>query len=283
MCTRPVLLAAFAAAILSVMAAADEPHAKLIESRSASVVTVKAALKISGSFMGRSIDREQEMTASGVVVDSCGFVMINAANVSVPRFGRMGGNNEQPDIKVTPTNLRIIFAGDETEYEAILGATDSKLGLAFVLIRDLKGRNATPVDLSNTVEPRVGETLYAITRMEQGFDYAPVCDEAKVIGHVTKPRSMWVLQGTGADVPHPLYTAAGAVAGICIYQEGVGDERAGSRPFLLPLKIAMGTIERALKTSKEALEEAKAAPPEQQPKPAEEEKPTDETKPEGDN
>lgn len=281
MCTRPVFLAAFAAAVLSVAAAAEEPHAKLIESRSASVVTVKAALKISGSFMGRSIDREQEMTASGVVVDSCGFVMISAANVSVPRFGRMGGD-EQPDIKVTPTNLRVIFAGDENEYEAILGATDSKLGLAFVLIRDLKGRTATPADLSNTVEPKIGETLYSITRMEQGFDYAPVCDEAKVIGHVTKPRAMWVLQGTGADVPHPLYTAAGAVAGICIYQEGVGDDRAGFRPFLLPLKIAMGTIERALKTSKEALEEAKAATKDEK-KPAEETKaPADEAPAEGD-
>jgi hypothetical protein len=263
---------ALAAAVLAAGASADSPHSKLIESRAATVVTVKAALKISGSFRGQSIDQEREMTATGVVVDSCGFVMMSSDAVSVPRFARMGG--QQHDIKITPTNLRVVFAGDETEYEAILGATDSKLGLAFVLIRDLKGRNAAAVDLANTAEPKVGDTLYAVTRMEQGFDYAPVCDEAKVIGQVTKPRAMWVLGGSGADVPHPLYTAEGAVAGIVVIQEGVGDDRAGFRPFLLPLKIATGTIERALKTSKQALEEA----PKEEPKPAEQ-KPAEEEKP----
>ena len=54
---------------------------------------------------------------------------------------------------MTPTNLRVIFAGDEKEYEAILGATDSKLGLAYVLIRDLKGRTAGAVDLNKAAEP----------------------------------------------------------------------------------------------------------------------------------
>jgi hypothetical protein len=265
---------ALVAAVLAAGAAADTPHSKLIESRAATVVTVKAALKISGSFRGQSIDQEREMTATGVVVDSCGFVMMSSDTISMPRFARMA--DQQHDIKITPTNLRVVFPGDETEYEAILGATDSKLGLAFVLIRDLKGRNAAAVDLTNTVEPKVGDTLYAVTRMEQGFDYAPVCDEARVIGHVTKPRSMWVLGGSGAGVPHPLYTAEGAVAGIVVIQEGVGDDRAGFRPFLLPLKIATGTIERALKTSKQALEEA----PKEEPKPAEE-KPAEEKPAEG--
>jgi hypothetical protein len=264
--------ATLAAAILSGSAAAEGPEAKLIEMRASTVVTVKAALKISGSFGGRSIDQEREMTASGVVVDSCGFVMMNSDAISLPRFARMG--NQQHDLKFTPTNLRVVFAGDETEYEAILGATDSKLGLAFVLIRDLKGRTATAIDLNNTTEPKVGDTLYAVTRLEQGFDYAPVCEAARIIGHVAKPRSMWAIGGDGGETPHPLYTADGAVAGIVIIQEGVGDDRAGFRQFLLPLKIASGTIERALKTSKDALEEANKAPPEEA-KPAEE-KPAEE-------
>lgn len=253
----PVSVALAAIALLSARAAADNPEAKLIEMRAPTVVTVKAALKITGSFGGRSFDHEQDMTTSGIVVDACGFVMIPAGAVS-PMPRRRGGRGDEPDFKVTPTNLRVIFAGDEKEYDAILGATDSKLGLAFVLIRDLKGRTATPVDFAGAVEPNVGDTLYSITRLEQGFDYAPVCEEAKVIGHVTKPRSMWAVSGDGAEPPHPLYNADGAVTGIVIYQEGVGDSRTGYRYFLLPLKIATGTIERALKTSKEALEEANA-------------------------
>jgi hypothetical protein len=277
------ILLAVSAACLPV-AAEDTPHARLIQSQAGSVVTVKAALKITGNIFGRSVDQERDITASGVVIDACGFVMMPSAAVS-PSFRGRGG--DAPDLKVTPTNLRVIFAGDEKEYEAILGATDSKLGLAFVLIRDLKGRTVTPVDFTKTSEPRIGDTLYSITRLEQGFDYAPICDEAHVIGQVTKPRSMWVIQGPGADVPHPLYTAGGMVTGIVVYQEGVGDD-AGTRPFLLPLKIATGTMERALKTSQKALEEANALPKEPE-KPAEgdkspEEKPADGggEKPEGD-
>jgi hypothetical protein len=267
-------------ALLPAVAAGEAPHAKLIEARSASVVAVKAALKISGSFGGRSFDQERQVTIPGVVVDACGFVMIRADAVTMPRFNRrmMG---EQPDIKVTPTNLRVVFPGDEQEYEAILGATDSKLGLAFVLVRDLKGRAATPVDMTKTAEPKVGDTLYSVTRLEQGFDYAPVCAEARVVGQVTKPRAMWVLEGAGADVPHPLYDAEGAVTGIVIVQEGVGED-AGARVFLLPLKIATGTMERALATSRKALEEAAAETPAEPEKPAAEpeaEKPAEPEKP----
>jgi hypothetical protein len=270
--TRPLpsFAAVLVAALLSAGARADSPQAKLIETRAGAVVTVKAAMKITGSYMGRSIDQEREMTTDGVLVDTCGFVMINSDTISMPRFARRG--DQQHDLKFTPTNLRVIFPGDEKEYEAILGATDSKLGLAFVLIRDLQGKNVTAIDLTSSVEPAIGDTLYSVTRLEQGFDYAPVCDEVRVIGHVTKPRSMWVLGGAGGDVPHPLYTADGAIAGICIYQEGVG-EGSNIRPFLLPLKIAAGTIERALKTSKQALDEANAAQKEQpKEKPAEEPK-----------
>ena len=64
-------------------------------------------------------------------------------------------------------------------------------------------------------------------------------------------------------------SAFNAVTGIVIYQEGVGDSRTGYRYFLLPLKIATGTIERALKTSKEALEEANAHQEETKEEPAE--------------
>jgi hypothetical protein len=254
----PACVALVATALLAGRASADNPEAKLIEMRSPTVVTVKAALKITGNFGGRSFDHEQDMTTSGIVVDACGFVMIPAGAVAPMPRRRMGGGGDEPDFKVTPTNLRVIFAGDEKEYDAILGATDSKLGLAFVLIRDLKGRTATAVDFAAAAEPKVGDTLYSITRLEQGFDYAPICEEAKVIGHVTKPRAMWAVSGEGAEPPHPLYNADGAVTGIVIYQEGVGDSRSGYRFVLLPLKIATGTIERALKTSKEALEEANA-------------------------
>lgn len=237
-------------AIAAPTAQADGTRSTLISAKAPSTVSVKVTAKITGSFGGGSaIDREQNITTSGVVVDASGLVMVPSNAVSFR--GRPG-----MDIKVTPTSIRVIFPGDETEYEAILGAVDSKLGLAYVLIRDLKDRKAEPFDMSKTVEPAIGDVLYAVTRLGQGYDYAPVCQTANVVGQVTKPRTMWVIDGEAPEAGHPLYTAQGAVAGIMISQEGVG-EGGGTLIFLLPLKIAASSIERSLKASQKELEDVK--------------------------
>ncbi|MFM8385200.1 MAG: hypothetical protein ACKOCB_00065 [Planctomycetia bacterium] len=247
---RSLVLAALVAGLVApAVAQAEEGRAALIASKAGSAVSVKITAKISGSFGGRAVDQERNITTAGVVVDGAGLVMIPASSVSVPaRFGA--------EIKVTPSSIRVIWPGDETEYDAILGATDSKLGLAYVLVRDLKGRAAAPVDMAQVAEPVIGDTLYAVTRMDQGFDYAPVCQAATVVGQVTKPRTMWVVDGSAPEPAQPLYTAAGKLAGIMIVQEGVGEE-SGSQVFLLPLKVAQSSIERSLKAAQKELEDVK--------------------------
>lgn len=232
--------------------AAENPRQGLIASKAPGVVSVKITAKISGSFGEQAVDQEQNRTVSGVVVDAAGLVLVAADAVALPRrFTRMSTT-----LKLTPTSIRVIFPGDEAEYEAILGATDTKLGLAYLLIRDLKGRKADPLDMSKSIEPAVGETLYAVTRLGQGFDYAPVCQSASVAGQVSKPRQMWVIDGPAVEEGHPLYNAAGLLAGIMISQEGVG-EGGGELVFLLPLKIAAASFERGLKAAQKELEDLK--------------------------
>ncbi len=244
--------AAAAVAVLclaSATARGDTPHGQLIETKAAAVVQLKFVLAVQINFQGQNIDREFNREATGVLVDPAGLVMAPAGLFNAPRFGM------QVDAKATPTNLRVIFPGDEKEYPAILGAKDSKLGLGFVLIKDLEGKEITVVDLTQTVEPKIGDTLYGVTRLGQGFDHAPMCDEVRVVGRVTKPRTMWAVQGAGNFIAEPLYNAEGAVAGIAVQQEGVG-EGAMMRPFLLPLKVAQPTVRRAKKEAERALEEA---------------------------
>jgi hypothetical protein len=248
----PLFGALLGALLLAGPAAADNPRQSLIASKAPGVVSVKITAKISGSFGEQAVDQEQNRTTSGVVVDAAGLVLVPADAVAMPRrFGRMGMN-----IKLTPTSIRVIFPGDETEYEAILGATDTKLGLAYVLIRDLKGRKAEPLDMSKSVEPAVGDTLYAVTRLGQGFDYAPVCQTASVVGQVSKPRQMWVIDGDAVEEGHPLYNAAGLLAGVMVSQEGVG-EGGGTLVFLLPLKTAAPSFERGMKAAQKELEDLK--------------------------
>jgi hypothetical protein len=194
------------------------------------------------------------MNSTGVVVDGSGLIMLSdqafdaASMMRIPRQMR-----NQINITSTPISIRVTFPGDTKEYDAVLGAKDSKLGLGFVLIKDLAGKTITPVDLSVTAEPKVGQKLFGVTRLDQGFDHAPMCTSLKVSGQVTKPRTMWIVQGAGQHMAQPVFNKAGAVCGIVVDQEGVGED-ARSRPFLLPMKVAGATVANSLKKSKAELD-----------------------------
>jgi hypothetical protein len=252
------LAAALAAVLLVTTAAADDtasPHARLIEQKAGTVVAVKFVLHVNLNFGGRAMDREMTGEAIGVVVDPVGLVMVSNSNFDVSSMlpGRMQGVEAQS----SATNLRVVFPGDTKEYDAILGAKDSKLGLAFVRIKDLAGKAITAIDLGEAAEPEVGGRVYGVSRLDQGFDYAPFCTTANVVGYVTKPRKMWLLENADDFVAQPLFTEAGRALGVVVTQRGVGED-ASTLSFLLPLKVAEATIKQATGDSAEALEEALA-------------------------
>jgi hypothetical protein len=222
--------------------AADEPvkfePAKFLEAKAPTVVTVKSVVKFA--------DSESNSERSGCVVDPQGVVMLQ--NWTSNRF-------RSSSMKMTPTKIRVIFDGDEKEYDAVLGATDSKLGLAFVRIKDLAGKKITSVDFAAGVEVKLGDELAGVIRTDQGFDYAPFYGTTRVVGQVTKPRSMWIVTGFQPQ-GHPLYTTDGRAAGVVVLQTGATDD-AGSRIFLLPAKAVTGVIGLAIKACEKALEDAK--------------------------
>ncbi len=230
-------------------------EAKLIDAKSSSVVSIKYVLNVAISFQGQNMDREISGTTTGVVIDESGLVMLPAraldagASMGIPAQMR-----NQVEISSSPANLKVIFPGDDKEFPAILGAKDSKLGLGFVLIKDLEDKKPTVADMSDSTAPAIGEEVYGVSRLDQGFDHAPMCSKLRVIGEVSKPRRMWALNGTGMFLAQPLYTAAGKVVGICVSQEGVGSNSA-TRAFVLPLKVANPTIKKAKKEAERALEE----------------------------
>ncbi len=249
------------AGALAAPAAADDAFAKRVEEKAPTVVTVKFVIKV--QFGGQGVEREQSGSMTGVIVDPSGVVMM-------PNWGR-GGMRQ---MKITPVNLRVLFEGDEKEYDAVVGATDSKLGLAFVIVKDLAGKQIASVDLAATADAKVGDELLTVTRLEQGFDYAPYFGLARIVGQVTKPRPMWMLQGFTA-VAHPFYAADGKTAGIVIRQSGVTEEEGfgSERTFLLPAKAAATTVAQAVKASQEALAKSKEKEREKEAEPAMAEEP----------
>lgn len=255
---KSFVAAALAALLLAVPASAEGEgaHARLLEAKKAPVVALKYVMQVTASMGGQQVmDQEINGNTTGIVVDKSGLIMVPAgafdARSGIPRRARRQQNIE---ITSVPNQIRVIFPGSDKEYPAILGAKDTKLGLAFVLIKDLEGLDPAVLDLSATAEPSIGQTLYGVTRLDQGFDHAAMVDTVKVVGKVTKPRAMWALNTAGSFLAEPLYNEAGAVVGICVSQDGVGED-SGRRPFVLSLKVAQPTMKRAMREAQGALEE----------------------------
>ena len=243
------ILAAVALGLMSARSArAESIHERLIEAQADTIVSVKYVVSMRFSGGGRSSESENSGTITGVVIDPVGLIVVSSrALAPSSRFGSF-------EITATPLSLRVIFPGDPKEYDAVLGATDSRLGLSFLRIKDLEGREIRAIDRANTAEPTVGMEAYGVSRLAQGFDYAPYCDTVSLAGYVTKPRKMWLLRGRFSLAAHPLFNTEGALLGFVSVQEAVGE--GGRRSFLLPLKVVESTIKRASRETERVLEEA---------------------------
>ena len=229
----------------------------LAESRAAPVVSLKVVMAVTQLGNGRT--RERTMYTRGVLVNDEGLIMVNASTMSLA--GMLAGvppaqrAQIEAMVSVAPSTIQVTFPGDPTEYPAILGATDSKMGLGFVLIKDLGEKQTSPVDLSKSVTPALGDKLYGVSRLGRDFDYAVYVDETRILGKISQPREVWAVRNASQFTGQPLYTKQGEVAGIVVNQSGAG-ENASTRTCLLPLDAAQRVIKRAFKASQDALEVA---------------------------
>ena len=250
-------LVAVAALATAPAAYADEEAVfqKLVQDQAGTVVSVKFVLNIKVTRGGQPVipPQEQSTTTTGVIVDKSGLILLAGDSFGVGGLGIPPQMRAQFEISAVPSNLRVVFPGDTREYDAVMGAKDSKLGLVFVMVKDLAGKTIQAIDMEKAAEPKLGQMLYGVARLDQGFDHAPAAMRAQVAGSVTKPRTMGLMRGADDHVGKPLYDAAGAMAGIMVSQEGVGDD-SSTHTFLLPLSVAKPTVATALKKSKEELD-----------------------------
>ncbi len=259
----PLITVALTSLLLVVPAAmaepGDGPHKQLIAAKASTLVSINYVLQITIDMGGTQREQERNGSARGVLVDSCGLIMVRSsvfearARSGRGRGGRGGRGGRNLKVTATPTNIRIMFPGDDTEHAAIMGAKDTKYGLTFLLL-DKETTGLAAVDMTKVAAPRIGQELYGVTRLGQGFDHAPYCDSVRILGKVTKPQTMWVISGRGQFVGMPLYTADGSIAGVCSVQSGVG-EGSGSRPFLLPLDDVRKVVAEAKTASLRSREE----------------------------
>lgn len=211
-----------------------------------SIATVKVVTQTDVTMGGQSQSTESRAEVQGVVVDETGLVMISNATFDTSGMKDLLSASGQGgvDMKITPTEFKVVIEQEEKEYEAFLAATDTKLGLAFVQIVDLGDRKLVAVSFDGAADLAVGQRLLAVGRLKKGYDYAPYVVQAKVTGKIAKPRTAWLVDGDMAGAGLPAFTADGLVAGIIGDVQVASDEESGDGNSRL-LRRLLGRMNRA--------------------------------------
>lgn len=257
------------------------------------IVTVKAVLKTEMKFTGASQAQESRVNLSGVAVSEDGLIMVSNTAFSPTRamevMGMPSEMRDEMSMKVTPVSLKVLYADDETEYDAFLAATDTKLDLAFIKTEKLGDRKTAFVDFGAATSALIGQKVIQVGRLGRGYDYAPYFQTAQVNGEIKKPRAAWMLEGAISTFGLPVFALSGDVVGVLTtVPAGTGEEGAaedfsmgmmmrlmsgaGAAPggsFVLPAQVVKGIVEMAKERAVQvAAERAKKPAPKAQQKPA---------------
>ncbi|HLK61699.1 MAG TPA: hypothetical protein VKU00_34455 [Chthonomonadaceae bacterium] len=229
---KSILLALCAVVVLCLQLPAHADEASqlqaLVEKVAPSIVTVKVVVKQSFGGQGGDQESESKLDMPGVVVDKEGIIMVTNMYFSPARYMQMlgrGGGGGAADIKVTPTDFKVLFDQDDKEYSAFLAATDTKLDLAFLKIENLGDKKVTPVDFTGATTGSIGQEIASVNRLNKGYDYAACFEIARLSGQVTKPRKAYLLEGNISGLGLPVYDLNGNILGVMTTLEpGVKDE-----------------------------------------------------------
>lgn len=262
---RSVMLIVVAS--IAVTSAAAEPdleaaYQKIVKDRADTLVTVKFVLKMKMGGMG---DQESEEETGGVMIDPAGLVLVSNNQLSgfiglMRRFSRGGG------ISAIPTDIKVLVGDDTEGLEAELLARDTELDLAWIRIKQPGDRVFAAVDLSDSVKPRLGQTLLTIGRLGKFFDRVPAVQELRISAFTAKPRELYLSAG-GGSLGMPVYTTEGGLVGVAVMQMPDSEDSDGN-PFamlgemdsmaggvILPAPAVVKATARARETAAERDEE----------------------------
>ncbi len=244
--TFPCLLAFLSLASLVAPARADDVPAQvqaLVAKQSPAIVTVRAVLKL-GSKSAEAQGTEARVEMQGAVVDPSGLIMVSSVPFSVPAILAMMGAPPEAAASaptITPSDFQVIFGDETTEYPAFLAATDTTLGLTFLKIEDLKGRALTAVGFAAVPPPDLGASVFSLSRLGKGYDYAPVYESARVSGVITKPRAALMLDGGISGLGLPVFGPAGETLGVLTsIPSGVPQDAASAGMGMLTSRLLGG-------------------------------------------
>jgi hypothetical protein len=187
---------------------------RLIAQHAPSVVRVSFVMK--SSYQGQ--EQSQESSATGVVVDARGLILVPRMVVE-PTFPGLDKltNEQKASFKLESRDFRVRFAGQDTPMEAEALSADPDLGIAWLRLKPAKAsaldesnadatQTKSPqatefkapyaaVDLGNDAAAAPGQAYYVIERMEDRYGGAPIVSWGVLVGEVSVPRRAHVATG----------------------------------------------------------------------------------------
>src|SRR6185295_14158663 len=169
---------------------------KLLERTAPALVTVQLVLQVKttgsmGQLIGDSQGFETETVCT--VIDAQGLILCSNTQTTgymgiMQRV--MGHMGAQSDLAVTPTQIRVLVAGETKPFTAKLLVRDTDLDLAWLQIENGGDRSFAFVDFAQNASPGAGDLIFAIRRLDKFFDRAPSLLEARVSSITQKPRAL---------------------------------------------------------------------------------------------
>lgn len=223
---------------------------KVYQERQEAVVAVSAVLKL--EMGGQTQDRD--LNFFGTVLDESGLTVVSCTMVDP--FATLGDSLKMEGAgaatpKGTPSKIKIMLA-DGTEIPAKIAYEDPDMDLAFLVPEKSdkalpKFSHANPGDVP---EADVLDDLVTIQRLPKSFDRKAAVGFCTVVSKLTKPRTVYILDGFEGQPGMPVFRTDGKMQGVMVIRKqdnsaSGGRLQLGGATVALPMKYILRGMEQA--------------------------------------
>jgi hypothetical protein len=216
------LLLIIAAAQISAQAKDERvTYQALLSKYGKSVVTVSYVM----SYEGGGSDQRAQGETEATLVSSDGLLIVPSSVLNPTdmylRVYRNQGDGQVPNVRSSEIKVRL--PGSDQPLEASVVTQDRDLGLAWLRIKNPPKALAF-VDLSQAVNPVVGQDAYVVGVVSEEFDYAPFIEQTHIQGETKVPYKAYVTDQPGKM----LFASDGTPIGFAVLRiDGTSNMSAG--------------------------------------------------------
>lgn len=216
-----VLLIAMAAAVAAPAAQTDARMSsrEVVKKWQDAIVNVRVVLKTRMSMAGREIQSSDDTVEGvGTVIDPSGLTVmslgtLNPGGMMSKMMGSMAGGEQKMEITSEPADLKMRLA-DGRELPAKIVLRDEDLDLAFIRPTAKLEKPLVAVNLSDAAKPALLDQVVVLSRLGRVGGWAPGASLFDVGAIIEKPRTFYVLGGTGGSMGSPAFLPNGKVVGL---------------------------------------------------------------------